>query len=175
MPIDLKKALKTDDPKWNKLKEGYKKVETGAWNALAPVGQWTNRTAGKFGAESFWPTELGLECDKAARILRTFTTKGASVEVDESNTAGINDQNAVVPPAAPKVDANGKKIKDPHKYDSRKTQRSSARSHPRCSRRPTDSPSLLSSAPDSASLVHLAQVSCFHVFRTARGLHPRVS
>ncbi len=52
MPIDLKKALKTDDPKWDKLKQGYKKVETGAWNALAPVGNWTNRTAGKFGAES---------------------------------------------------------------------------------------------------------------------------
>ncbi|EST06588.1 Src homology-3 domain protein [Kalmanozyma brasiliensis GHG001] len=123
MPIDLKKKLKTDDPKWDKLKQGFKKVETGTWNVLAPVGQWTNRTAGKFGAESFWPTELALECDKAARILRTFTTKGASVEVDESNAAGISDQNAIIPPAAPKVDANGKKIKDPHKYDSRKTQK----------------------------------------------------
>lgn len=38
MPIDLRKALKTDDPKWDKLKQGYKKVETGAWNALTPVG-----------------------------------------------------------------------------------------------------------------------------------------
>ncbi|SPO20339.1 related to YSC84 - protein involved in the organization of the actin cytoskeleton [Ustilago trichophora] len=123
MPIDLRKALKTDDPKWDKLKQGYKKVETGAWNALAPVGNWTNRTAGKFGAESFWPTELGLECDKAARILRTFTTKGASVEVDANNAAGINDHNAVIPPSAPRVDASGKKIKDPHKYDSRKTQK----------------------------------------------------
>ena len=123
MPIDLKKALKTDDPKWDKLKQGYKKVETGAWNALQPVGNWTNRTAGKFGAESFWPTELGLECDKAARILRTFTTKGASVEVDANNAAGISDQSAVIPPSAPKVDAKGKKVKDPHKYDSRKTQK----------------------------------------------------
>ncbi|CDU23282.1 related to YSC84-protein involved in the organization of the actin cytoskeleton [Sporisorium scitamineum] len=123
MPIDLKKALKTDDPKWDKLKQGYKRVETGAWNVLAPVGEWTNRTAGKFGAESFWPTELGLECDKAARILRTFTTKGASVEVDTNNAAGLNDQNAVIPPAAPQYDVKGKKIKDPHKYDSRKTQK----------------------------------------------------
>ncbi|SNX84055.1 related to YSC84 - protein involved in the organization of the actin cytoskeleton [Melanopsichium pennsylvanicum] len=123
MPIDLKKALKTDDPKWDKFKQGYKKVETGAWNVLAPVGNWTNRTAGKFGAESFWPTELSLECDKAARILRTFTTKGASVDVDANNADGINDQNAVITPAAPKVDANGKKIKDPHKYDHRKTQK----------------------------------------------------
>jgi lipid-binding SYLF domain-containing protein len=123
MPIDLKKALKTDDPKWDKLKQGYKKVETGAWNALAPVGNWTNRTAGKFGAESFWPTELALECDKAARILRTFTTKGASVEVDASNAEGLSDQSAVIPPSGPKYDANGKKIKDPHKYDNRKTQK----------------------------------------------------
>ncbi|KAJ1030048.1 hypothetical protein NDA16_000961 [Ustilago loliicola] len=123
MPIDLKKALKTDDPKWDKFKQGYKKVETGAWNALAPVGNWTNRTAGKFGAESFWPTELGLECDKAARILRTFTMKGASVEVDANNAADLSDQNAVIPPSAPKVDANAKKSKDPHKYDSRKTQK----------------------------------------------------
>ncbi|GAC99407.1 hypothetical protein PHSY_007008 [Pseudozyma hubeiensis SY62] len=123
MPIDLRKALKTDDPKWDKLKQGYKKVETGAWNALEPVGRWTNRTAGKFGAESFWPTDLGLECDKAARILRTFTTKGASVEVDANDAAGISDQNAVIPPAVPKFDEKGKKIKDPHKYDSRKTQK----------------------------------------------------
>lgn len=123
MPLDLKKKFNTDDPKWDKLKAGYKKVETGAWNALAPVGNWTNRTAGKLGAESFWPTELGLECDKAARILRTFTTKGASVEVDANNAAGLNDEAAVIPPSAPKVDAKGKKIKDPHKYDSRKTQK----------------------------------------------------
>lgn len=122
MPIDLKKKLKTDDPKWDKLKQGYKKVETGAWNVLQPVGNWSNRTAGKFGAESFWPTELALECDKAARILRTFTTKGASVEVDADNAAGLSDKDAVIPPA-PKVDAKGKKIKDPHKYDNRKTQK----------------------------------------------------
>lgn len=123
MPIDLRKALKTDDPKWDKLKQSYKKVETGAWNVLAPVGQWSNRTAGKLGAESFWPTELGLECDKAARILRTFTAKGASVEVSANDAAGISDQSAVVPPPAPKYDEKGKNVKDPHKYDSRKTQK----------------------------------------------------
>ncbi len=123
MPIDLKKKLNTDDPKWDKFKQGFKKVETGTWNALAPIGNWTNRKAGKFGAESFWPTELSLECNKAARILRTFTTNGAAVEVDADNAAAINDQSAVIPPSAPKHDANGKKIKDPHKYDHRKTQK----------------------------------------------------
>lgn len=123
MPIDLRKKLGTDDPKWDKVKSGFKKVETGTWKALAPVGNWGNRQAGKLGAESFWPTELGLECDKAARILRTFTSKGATVEVDANNTAAINDQDAVVPAPAPKYDEKGKKIKDPHKYDHRKTQK----------------------------------------------------
>ncbi|KAN0066306.1 hypothetical protein ACQY0O_000400 [Thecaphora frezii] len=124
MPIDLRKALDTDNPKWDKLKANYKKVETGTWRALDPIGRWTNRTAGKLGAESFWPTEMDLECDKAARILRTFTTKGAEVEVDVSRTDVLNDTTAAVPPPQqPQVDANGKKIKNPHKYDHRKTQK----------------------------------------------------
>ncbi|SPO34746.1 related to YSC84 - protein involved in the organization of the actin cytoskeleton [Pseudozyma flocculosa] len=124
MPIDLRKALDTDNPKWDKLKANYKKVETGAWRALDPVGRWTNRTAGKFGAESFWPTEMDLECDKAARILRTFATKGAQVEVDASQADVLTDKTAAVPPTQqPQVDAKGKKIKDPHKYDHKKTQK----------------------------------------------------
>ena len=122
MPIDLRKKLNTDDPKWDKVKSNLKKVETKTWRVLDPIGQWSNRTAGKFGAESFWPTELPLELDKAARILRTFTTQGAQVEVDASNAAAVSDQTAVVPPS-PSTRADGRPIKDPHKYDSRKTQK----------------------------------------------------
>lgn len=50
-----------------------KKVETQAWRTFEPVGQWTNKTAGRFGLESFYPTTLDKEVDKCARIIRTFT------------------------------------------------------------------------------------------------------
>jgi len=62
--------------------------------------------------EAFWPTSMDLECDKAARILRTFTSKGATVEVPISSQA--SDDQAVIPPAPTSSD---------HKNDSRKTQK----------------------------------------------------
>ncbi|KAJ3381857.1 hypothetical protein HDU84_004776 [Entophlyctis sp. JEL0112] len=44
------------------------------------IGQWTvkagvpiNKLTNKLGSEAFWPTQMHLECDKAARILRSFT------------------------------------------------------------------------------------------------------
>ncbi|CAO1631399.1 unnamed protein product [Parajaminaea phylloscopi] len=68
--------------------EKYKRVETGLWRALDPVGKGMNKIAGRLGAESFWPTELAEgEIEKAARILRTFTLEGAVAE-DSEHTDG---------------------------------------------------------------------------------------
>ncbi|PWN52107.1 DUF500-domain-containing protein [Violaceomyces palustris] len=129
MPIDFKKALNVNDPKWDSVKSTYKKVETGAWKALDPIGKWSNKTAGRLGAESFWPTNLALEIDKAARILRTFTTNGAQVELnpnDPSSAAALagGEDSVFVPPSAEasKNDKKGKKGKEKN-YDDRKTQK----------------------------------------------------
>jgi len=36
------------------------------------VGAPINRLSNKIGSEAFWPTTLDKECDKAARILKSF-------------------------------------------------------------------------------------------------------
>ncbi|CAD6897373.1 unnamed protein product [Tilletia controversa] len=106
------------DPRLDKTKAGLKKAETGLWKALEPVGKWSNKTAGKLGAESFWPTTLDLECDKAARILRTFTVSGAQADADPSaeRTGGVVGGATKTPQ---QIDAERKL----HKYDDRKTQK----------------------------------------------------
>lgn len=80
--------------------------------------------------ESFWPTEMNLECDKAARILKTFTDKGATVEIPSSSTPTsptsstaptTNDEDGAIIP--PDLSQTGKKPSDPHKHDSKKTQK----------------------------------------------------
>lgn len=60
-----------------------KKVETTAWNVMDPVGQWTNRLAGRFGMESFYPMTLDKEIEKCARIVSTFTRRGAGLGDDK--------------------------------------------------------------------------------------------
>lgn len=75
---------------WDKWKEktwsAAKKVETKAWRIADPIGQWTNKQAGKLGVEAFYPTNLEGEIDKCARIVSTFTQQGAAVPEDAPNT-----------------------------------------------------------------------------------------
>ncbi|KAK0542944.1 hypothetical protein OC846_006580 [Tilletia horrida] len=106
------------DPRLDKTKAGLKKAETGLWKALEPVGRWSNRTAGKLGAESFWPTDLALECDKAARILRTFTVQGAQADDDPSAEA-----TGGVIGGATKTPDQLEQERKLHQYDSRKTRK----------------------------------------------------
>ena len=54
---------------WEKSKVAGKKF-------FDKVGTPVNKAANKLGAESFWPTSLDRESDKAARILRSFCIDG---------------------------------------------------------------------------------------------------
>lgn len=103
----------TETPNAQKAGGMFKKVETGVWRVLEPVGRGANKLAGRAGAEAFWPTELAEgELDKAARILRTFTLDG--VQADDSEEA---EKTGGVEGGIQKTQAE----KD--KYASRKTQK----------------------------------------------------
>lgn len=86
----------TSSPSGQKAGDLYKKTETGVWRLLDPIGKASNKVAGRFGAEGFWPGELAEgEIEKAARILRTFTLQGAQADADpsaESNGGVIKTQ-----------------------------------------------------------------------------------
>jgi hypothetical protein len=43
------------------------------WSVKAGVP--INKVTNKLGSEAFWPTSLDKECDKAARILKSFCSK----------------------------------------------------------------------------------------------------
>jgi len=65
----------------DKLKDGvdkinHSKVAEKAWQGANKVGEASNKLVGKMGVEAFYPTDLARECEKAARILRTFTRDG---------------------------------------------------------------------------------------------------
>lgn len=47
---------------------------------LEPIGQWTNRAAGRLGVESFYPMSLTDEIIKCARIVGTFARTGAATD-----------------------------------------------------------------------------------------------
>ena len=55
-------------------KAGFDKL----WGWADKIGAPVNRLSNKLGSESFWPTTLDKESDKAARILRSF----CSMEID---------------------------------------------------------------------------------------------
>ena len=75
---------------WERTKKfsgtAYAKTKPGfdkAWAALDKIGTPVNRLSNRFGSESFWPTTLDKESDKAARILRSFCKDGFYSKVDE--------------------------------------------------------------------------------------------
>lgn len=57
---------------WERVKTGSKSGFDKTWQALDKLGAPVNRLSNKLGSEAFWPTTLDKECDKAARILRSF-------------------------------------------------------------------------------------------------------
>ena len=69
---------------WEKTKSSSKK-----W--FDKVGTPVNKAANKVGAESFWPTSLDKESDKAARILRSFCIDG--FVADHGNGQGGHEEH----------------------------------------------------------------------------------
>src|SRR5438105_6184260 len=75
---------------WQKTKKyagtGCTKAKPGfdkAWQALDKLGAPVNRLSNRLGSESFWPTTLDKESDKAARILRSFCKDGFYANIDK--------------------------------------------------------------------------------------------
>ncbi len=68
---------------WEKAKHGSKAGFDKVWGWADKLGAPVNKLSNKLGAEAFWPTSLDKECDKAARILRSFCKDGFYEEVGE--------------------------------------------------------------------------------------------
>ncbi|KAF8318936.1 uncharacterized protein EI90DRAFT_3020903 [Cantharellus anzutake] len=68
-----------------KLKQGYKSVETRAWKVSNFLGTKMNYLASKVGSEAFYPQPLAVEVEKCSRILRSFTTASEILEVETSD------------------------------------------------------------------------------------------
>ena len=82
---------------WEKTKKyagtGYTKAKPGfdkAWQALDKLGAPVNRLSNRLGSESFWPTTLDKESEKAARILRGFCKDGfySNIDKEQAKKAG---------------------------------------------------------------------------------------
>jgi len=69
----------------DKLKKGFKTVETKAWRFSDIFGRGMNNLAGKVGSEAFYPQPLAVEVEKCSRILRSFTTSSEILEVETSD------------------------------------------------------------------------------------------
>ncbi|KAI9832791.1 MAG: hypothetical protein M1819_004011 [Sarea resinae] len=66
----------TIEKTWKGGKKGFDK----AWGWMDKLGAPVNKLSNKLGAEAFWPTTMDKECDKAARILRSFCKDGFFAE-----------------------------------------------------------------------------------------------
>ncbi|KAI5286722.1 hypothetical protein KEM54_006567, partial [Ascosphaera aggregata] len=67
---------------WERTKSISKKGFDAAWSAFDKLGKPVNKLSNKIGSESFWPTTLDKESEKAARILRSFCKDGFYAQVD---------------------------------------------------------------------------------------------
>lgn len=88
---------------WQKTKGYSKKGFDKAWNTLDKIGTPVNRLSNKLGAEAFWPTTLDIECDKSARILRSFCKDGFYEEVDSQGDDEPHEQDQSVPKGKQRV------------------------------------------------------------------------
>ncbi|KAG4033070.1 hypothetical protein MFRU_005g00870 [Monilinia fructicola] len=73
-------------PSWDRTKTTSKKGFDKSWAWADKLGAPVNRLTNKIGSEAFWPTSLDKECDKAARILKTFCKDGFYTEEDRPST-----------------------------------------------------------------------------------------
>jgi len=63
---------------WDKTKHGSKAAFDKGWALFEKLGAPVNKLTNKIGSEAFWPTNLGPECDKSARILKSFCSMSSS-------------------------------------------------------------------------------------------------
>lgn len=70
----------------DKLKTGSKAAFDKGWGYFEKLGAPVNKLTNKIGSEAFWPTTLDKECDKAARILKSFCSKLRCTTIQHSYT-----------------------------------------------------------------------------------------
>ncbi|CAJ0549561.1 Ff.00g031740.m01.CDS01 [Fusarium sp. VM40] len=67
-------------------------------NSLSRINTSAANASGRVQREAFWPATLDLECEKAARILKSFSTDGYLVPLEEEDDA----QSTTSEPRSPK-------------------------------------------------------------------------
>ncbi|PYH48065.1 DUF500 and UBA/TS-N domain protein [Aspergillus saccharolyticus JOP 1030-1] len=82
---------------WDKTKVFGKKTFDKGWEALDKLGGPVNRLSNKLGAEAFWPMSIDKECDKAARILRSFCKDGVYIDAKADSAPPVSGSEASAP------------------------------------------------------------------------------
>lgn len=67
---------------WERTQRNSKRGFDKTWHALDKLGDPVNRLSYRLGAEAFWPMTLDKECEKAARIMRSFCNDGFYADDD---------------------------------------------------------------------------------------------
>jgi len=91
---------------WEKTKTGGKAAFDKGWAAFEKLGGPVNKLTNKIGSEAFWPTGMDKECDKAARILKSFCKDGFLAEKTADASADAETKKKAQqdgPKKAPKV------------------------------------------------------------------------
>ncbi|PBP21798.1 hypothetical protein BUE80_DR007193 [Diplocarpon rosae] len=89
-------------PLWEKTKQGSKSAFDKGWAAFEKLGVPVNKLTNKIGSEAFWPTGLGAESDKAARILKSFCKDGFYKESPAPTGVGLPAPSGSVSSPGPK-------------------------------------------------------------------------
>ncbi|KZF22818.1 DUF500-domain-containing protein [Xylona heveae TC161] len=92
------------DKTWTGGKKGFDKV----WGWADKLGAPVNKLSNKLGAEAFWPTTLDKECDKAARILKSFCKDGFYEETVQKGVDGPKQKQKVLKKIPSEVIAKAK-------------------------------------------------------------------
>ncbi len=82
MPISLPQVSL---PTWSQTKTTSKQSFDKVYSIVDKLGAPINKLTNKIGSETFWPTTLDKESDKAARILRSFCKDGFYIEDEVAN------------------------------------------------------------------------------------------
>ncbi|GAM90728.1 hypothetical protein ANO11243_087730 [Dothideomycetidae sp. 11243] len=95
---------------WEKTKTGGKAGWQKVYALVDKLGPPVNRLSNKLGSEAFWPTSMDKECDKAARILRSFCKDGFYTEEEQPTAAGPKQKQRVLKKIPSQVIANAKAL-----------------------------------------------------------------
>ncbi|KAI9733535.1 MAG: hypothetical protein M1834_003135 [Cirrosporium novae-zelandiae] len=88
-PYSYSVAMSSSPSKWQKAKHSSKASFDKVWKLMDKAGAPVNNLSNKLGSEAFWPMTMDKECDKAARILRSFCKDGFYESVDQGKADEI--------------------------------------------------------------------------------------